>query len=118
MPAGGMIPLFAQERISAIVFLAQLLFNASELGSVSEPSLIALAFDASTMEVTIRKEITTFESCGYSFLQPRRPFYYIYRIFALRSTLALTNSSSRNPPAQLFHLQNLRQGGPINHEMA
>lgn len=77
MPAGGMIPLFAQERISAIVFLAQLLFNASELGSVSEPSLIALAFDASTMAVTIRKEITRFESCGYSFLQPRRPFYYI-----------------------------------------
>lgn len=29
MPAGGMIPIFAQERRSAIVFLAQLLFNAS-----------------------------------------------------------------------------------------
>lgn len=51
MPAGGMIPIFAQEKISAIVFFAQLLFNASELGSVYEPSLIALAFDASTMAV-------------------------------------------------------------------
>lgn len=61
MPAGGMIPLFGQERRSPIVFLAQLLFNALELGSLSEPSLIALAFDASTMAVTIRKERSRFE---------------------------------------------------------